>query len=81
MAKDHEKALRLRLHKINLQANGLIVKGQNNNNNSSMFESSGGDAGGNSGFPFNLRGNNNNNNGGKPKRGVGNILGGYHTMV
>ncbi|TID20990.1 hypothetical protein E6O75_ATG05755 [Venturia nashicola] len=74
MAKDHEKALRLRLHKINLQAAGLIVKGQNGNNNSNMYESSGGDAGGNSDFPFNLRGN-----GGRPKRG--NMLGGFHTMV
>lgn len=75
MAKDQEKALRLRLHKINLQAAGLVVKGQNGgNNNSNMFDSSGGDAGGNSGFPFNLRGN-----GGKPKRG--NMLGGFHTMV
>ncbi|QDS71962.1 hypothetical protein FKW77_001138 [Venturia effusa] len=77
MARDHEKALRLRLHKINLQAAGLIVKGQNGGNtgNSSMFES--GDAGGSSGFPFNLRGN----NGGKPKRGPGNVQGGLHTMV
>lgn len=75
MAKDHEKALRLRLHKINLLAAGLIVKGQNGgNNNSNMFETSSGDTGGNSGFPFNLRGN-----AGKPKRG--NMLGGFHAMV
>lgn len=79
MAKDQEKALRLRLHKINLQAAGLVVRGQNggNNNNTnspSMFDSS--DTGGNSTFPFSLRGG-----GGKPKRGNGHILGGFSSMV
>jgi hypothetical protein len=76
MAKEQEKALRLRLHKINMQAANLVVKspnqGSNNNNMPGMFEDGGDNNKG--GFPFSLRG------GGKPKRGGG-MLGGFANMV
>lgn len=77
MAKDQEKALHLRLHKINMQAANLVVKapnqGTNNNGMPSMYDD--GEAGGKGGFPFSLRG------GGKPKRGAGGMLGGFSNMV
>jgi hypothetical protein len=79
MAKEQEKALRLRLHKINLQAAGLVVKGQNGGSNMNQMpgmydEGDSGSKGG--GFPFNMRGG-----GGKPKRGPGNMMGGFANMI
>jgi hypothetical protein len=80
MAQHTERALRLKLHKINMQAAGLIVKSVPASNGSSLltgaFDDEGQRHGGIGGF-MNFKSSNT----GKLKRGSSGIGGGFSNMI